>query len=143
MVIKDEIEKLDDRVTTLEGMKRIKEDLRSKGIFSYRLVTVPDDYYNRSMAERAVCLEPCNVEQMCKSIVFENCAWDGDKTLPLVEQMKDITNSRYYLLVVQYNAKFSADRLRLAITQLRPDGERLARKRCNFQLASDGEELTG
>lgn len=137
------IKALSARVCTLESLKRVKEELISSNIMSFRFVKVPEDYYDRTLEERAKCLEPCDVKQMCKSIVFENVNWDGDKSLPLEQQMSDATNSRYYLLVVQYSAKFSADKLRLFVTQMRPNGERLSRNKCNFQLASDGEALTG
>jgi len=137
------IDTLLDRVSTLEALKRVKDELKRLKIWSCRFVKVPDDYYSRTMLERAKCLNPCDVGQMCKSIVFENVGWDGDKSLPLAQQMSDLTNSRYYLLVVQYNAKFAADKLRQCVMQMRPEGERLSRNKCNFQLASDGEALTG
>ena len=139
------MEALEGRLVVQEGLKRVYAELAEKKIMSYRMVKVPKDYYDLTMDQRSQCLAPCSVPQMCKSIVFENVSWDGDKSLPMKQQMADATNSRYYLLVVQYNAKFSADKLRLFVTGLRPasDPTRLTRSRCNFQLAGDGEELTG
>ena len=139
------LEALEGRLAIQEGVKRVYAELAEKKIMSYRMVKVPKDYYDLTMEQRSQCLAPCSVPQMCKSIVFENVSWDGDKSLPIEQQMADVSNSRYYLLVVQYNAKFSADKLRLFVTGLRPanDPSRLTRSRCNFQLAANGEDLTG
>ena len=45
--------------------------------------------------------------QMCKSMVMENTACEN-------KDCSDPTNSRYYCVVVQYVAKFNAEKLRKA-----------------------------
>jgi hypothetical protein len=75
-------------------ISRVKQDLMKLSVYSARFVTVPADYYDRSMEERSKLLS-CNVSQMCKSIIFENTACNhGD--------CSDPTNSRYYCVIVQY-----------------------------------------
>ena len=154
---------LENRVYSLECIKRVKQSLLKLNVLSHcRFIKVPPEYYNLTMEQRAQCLAPCQVNQMCKSIVFENKSWKFDDNISnnndsrsrnnknrdkddytLEESLSDRTNSRYYLLVVQYNAKFNTSDLEEIIRNLRPEETRLARKRFNFQLADNGEELTG
>ena len=156
-------DELESRVYALECIKRVKQRLLKLNILSKcRFIKVPPEYYDLTMEQRAKCLHPCKVNQMCKSIVFENKLWRYDNNdnnnsnsnniidkskdknnYTLEESLSDRTNSRYYLLVVQYNAKFSTADLEDTIRNLRPEETRLARKRFNFQLANNGEELTG
>jgi len=135
---------LEMRVSILESVDRVKQDLADREIYSARFVKVPGDYYDRSMEERMKCLAPCeSIEQMCKSIVFENKAWVPDADKPHMGPMDDTTNSKYYLLVVQYAAKFSAEKLKNTVWKMRPEGSRISKNKINFQLADNGEELTG
>jgi prolyl-tRNA editing enzyme YbaK/EbsC (Cys-tRNA(Pro) deacylase) len=120
-----------------DEIARVKADLAAKKVYAYKLVTVPDNYYDRSMEERAGILG-CSVPQMCKSIVFENTAATHDS-------MEDMTNSRYYCVIVQYAAKFDAEMLRDVIHELRKPEDRLSRKKFHFQLAPEevNDKLTG
>ena len=71
---------------------------------------------------------------MCKSMLLENKAWapdgalaaaaaaDGDDgAAALGAACADRTNSRFYLVVVQYAAAFSAEKLRGVVQALRPE----------------------
>ena len=77
---------------------RVRNDLHAKKVYSSTFIKVPDDYYNRTLAERAKILM-CNTLQLCKSIIFENTAWVQESD----DQIGDVTNSRFYLILVQYS----------------------------------------
>lgn len=49
----------------------------------------------------------------------------------------DPTRNRFYLVVVQYAARLSAQKISAAVMRLKPGGERLSRARCNLQVASE------
>ena len=76
--------------------------------------------------------------QMCKSMVMENTACEN-------KDCSDPTNSRYYCVVVQYVAKFNAEKLRKAVQDLRPEGSRIPKKHFHFRLAPEeaSNRLTG
>ena len=77
---------------------RVRNDLLAKKVYSSTFIKVADDYYNRTLAERAKILM-CNTLQLCKSIIFENTAWVQESD----DQIGDVTNSRFYLILVQYS----------------------------------------
>ena len=76
--------------------------------------------------------------QMCKSMVMENTVCEHT-------DCSDPTNSRYYVVVVQYVAKFNSDKLRKAVQELRPEASRLSKRSFNFRLAPEdvSNKLTG
>ena len=47
------------------SVSRVKRDLLERNVFSYRLVRVPSDYYDRNLTERASMLS-CTTHQLCK-----------------------------------------------------------------------------
>lgn len=77
---------------------RVKNDLSRKKVYSSIFVEVSADYYDNSLEARAKILN-CSVPQLCKSIIFENTAWCKEN------DVDDPTNSRYYLVLVQYEGK--------------------------------------
>jgi hypothetical protein len=81
-----------------DPVDRVKNDLSRKKVYSSTFVTVAVDYYENSLKARARILN-CLVPQLCKSIIFENTAWCKESDID------DPTNSRYYLVVVQYEGK--------------------------------------
>lgn len=86
---------------------------------------VPDDYYGRSMRQRAHLLN-CDVRQMCKSMLLENKQWRGTDEF-------DPSNARWYLVVVQYAAAFDASKLRSALVER----TKLPAKAFNFRVADE------
>lgn len=136
------IEDAEHRVSKLEAgredasIARVKQDLRSRGIFSSRFFYVPPNYYDYTLEERAKLLGG-HVPQLCKSILFENTAWEGEDEF-------DPTNARYYLVITQYVAKINTTTLRNFIHSLRGT-HRLSKSSFNFQLAPDSVsyQLTG
>ena len=80
-----------------DPIDRIKKDLVAKKVYSAVFLRVEADYYEKTLAIRANILK-CDVQQLCKSIIFENTAWLSDKE----NGIKDPTNSQFYLVLVQY-----------------------------------------
>jgi hypothetical protein len=112
--------KLED--VSYDPIKKVKDALITKKLqYVSKFVKVPQDYYNRTMAERAIILN-ANIEQLCKSLIFENTYCDHNNC-------DDITNSRYYLVVVQYAAKIDSKVLENFVHSLRKPEDRLARKK--------------
>jgi len=126
-----------ETTTTTEQIKRVKQDLLKRNVFTCRFVKVVGDYYERPLEFRASLLT-CQTSQLCKSIVFENTACDHDN-------IDDRTNSRFYCVIVQYEARFDSDLLRDLIHSLRPVPERLAKRKLNFRMAKEeaNSRLTG
>jgi len=101
---------------------------------------VPHDYYDGPLEQRAKTLGANSVSQLCKTIVFENVAHQSDFSY------SDITDSRYYCVVVQYEAKIDLELVTKLIISLREPGkDRLNKKKFNFQLAPEdvSDKLTG
>ncbi|RYH05807.1 YbaK/EbsC family protein, partial [archaeon] len=136
------IENAERRVGKLENgredpsIARVKQDLRCRGIYSTSFLYVPTNYYDYTLEERAKLLGG-HVPQLCKSILFENTAWEGENEF-------DPTNARYYLVITQYVAKINTTTLRNFIQSLRGTN-RLSKSSFNFQLAPDSVsfQLTG
>lgn len=134
------ISDLDIKLEQLEygkAVERVKGDLRRSYCFSFQLVTVDDAYYQWSLEQRAKVLGVSEA-QLCKTLLFVNTAADHDSLL-------DMTNSKFYAVVVQYKSKFNAEKMRDFIHSLRPVSERLSKRKFHFQLAgeSDSNKLTG
>jgi len=106
-------------------------------ILSVELKWVPEDYYSRTIGQRRDLL-CCTIPQMLKSVVVENtaCTEMG---------CDDRTNSRFYVVMVQYEARFNAEKLLRAIRDLRPEESRLPRRKFNFQFAAEevASKITG
>eukprot|EP01041_Mallomonas_annulata_P004512 gene4511-8967_t len=120
-----------------DSVSRAKLCVRKMSIHRSIFKMVPSDYYDRSLESRAQLLG-CNTDQLCKSIIFENIACDHNN-------ISDYTSSRYYCIIIQYIEKFDAEKLKDFVHELRPAGDRIPKKKINFQLAS-GEQsflLTG
>ena len=83
-----------------DPVERVESDIRQKNVYTSVFVQVSADYYDQTLAMRANTLK-CSVQQLCKSIIFENTAWVKESE----GELEDATNSRYYLVVVQYQGK--------------------------------------
>jgi prolyl-tRNA editing enzyme YbaK/EbsC (Cys-tRNA(Pro) deacylase) len=100
---------------------------------------VPSDYYTYDLEKRRQTLGAANTYQLTKSVLFENIKSDAT-------DCSDRTNSRYYLVVVQYEAEINGKKLASEIRALRPVGKgRLPPNKFEFRLASsqDNDSLTG
>lgn len=97
----ERVDKLYKAREFIDSVERVKQDLFSRRIYTAQFYTVPDDYYERSLEERAAMLGSRGVDQLCKTIIFENTVCDSDSC-------EDISYSKYYCVVVQYQGKVSA-----------------------------------
>ena len=146
MSIISRIENAEIRLETLEmdrEVSKVSQDLASKGVGAYKFVYTNPDYYDHCLAARALFLGGAvdgqvDTSQLCKTVVFENVASSTGSG--------DVTDSKYYCVVVQYQAKIDVDLLRDFIQNMRRDPEnRLSKKHFNFMLAPEeiSDTLTG
>lgn len=93
----ERLKKLEDARRNVDPVDRVQADLLNCGVYTARFLTVPSNYYDLTLEQRAELLHG-EVPQLCKSIIFENTACDHFDT-------SDVTNSRYYCVIVQYVGK--------------------------------------
>jgi prolyl-tRNA editing enzyme YbaK/EbsC (Cys-tRNA(Pro) deacylase) len=85
--------------------KRLDAALVSAGAAkALHWVRVPANYYDEPLAFRAQCVKAPSVEHMCKTICMENTKCTNT-------DCGDPINSRWYLVVVQYTARLSQQKL--------------------------------
>jgi hypothetical protein len=108
----------------------------SSACLSARFRWVPSDYYSWPLEERASCLGAHSTKQLCKAMLMENVRHSGASTR---------SNSKHYLVVLQYVSSISAPKLASAVRSLLPPAERLPPSKFEFRVASekDSDELTG
>lgn len=127
----DALEAASSLTAESEAVGRVRAHLKSAGVHCFVLSRVPADYYQRSLIDRARILQACSVNQLCKTIVFENKLCEE-------RDCADPSNSRLYAVVVQYTAKVNADKLRDAVHKLRHGPNRVPRSKIHFHLAAQG-----
>ncbi|CAN0043164.1 unnamed protein product [Ectocarpus sp. 6 AP-2014] len=114
-----------------DPIERVKEHCHRVGATSVRYKWVPHGYYDTPLEERAKELgsEP---GQLCKTMIMENKAFDEN----------DPTMERFYLVVVQYAARLSSQKISAAVMRMM---KRSSRGRCNLQVAPEevGLSLSG
>lgn len=114
------ISSLESRIERLEmlplfnesSVDRVRRHLKSKRIFNAAQLQVAGNYYELTLKERAKILHARNESQLCKSIIFENSAYECDESIP-DNITADPTNSRYYLVIVQYEGTYDPLRNKL------------------------------
>jgi len=122
---------LEERLSSLEEAIslpafRVKLAIYHHDLNSVKFKRVPQNYYDLSLNSRAVILS-CATNQLCKSIIIEN-------TLFKATDPQEISNSKYYCLIIQYNSKFSTEKLKDCINKWRAKLH-LSERKMNFQLA--------
>jgi len=103
------------------------------------IVTVPSDYYTRSLSERATLLHAPSTSYLCKTLIMHNTQCKHDS-------FENRLDSKYYAIIVQYDVKMENERIIEAVRQLTPDPkDRLAKSRYNFRLVPEmlAMSLTG
>lgn len=109
---------------------------QTQGLTSTVLYRCPSDYYSWRLSQRRDVLNAPSVHHLCKSIVMCNTKCSH-------ENYDDPTNSKYYLIVVQYTARLHNDKITAAVRSqsANPPG----RKQFNFRLCSPevNDALTG
>jgi len=131
------------QIEMAKAITKVKSDLGMRGVMNNEFCIVPDDYYEKTVEERAKLLQASTLDQLCKTIVFENMSFKDTKSS---HAYNDITNTRYLCVIVQYSAKINTDMLVQALIHLRKPGDgRLTKSNYNFQIAPEhiSNELTG
>ncbi|CAM9883663.1 unnamed protein product [Phaeothamnion confervicola] len=137
---------LEERVAVLEfvlgGNKAVDDAVERckhacSGLISARFKWVASSYYELSLAERSVLLG-CTPGHLCKTLIMENF---GCQNLDCADPL----DSRFYLVVVQYEARIVTSKLEKAVYLLKPEGERPPRNKISLQAAPEevGLPLSG
>ena len=96
-----------DEISLLpDPIDRVKHDMNNRSIFSSLFITVPTDYYSRSLVERSQLLN-CHYNKLCKSILLENTCYNENNPF----------NSKYYCVVLQYCTKIDETKLKNALVK--------------------------
>ncbi|KFG57588.1 YbaK/proline-tRNA ligase associated domain-containing protein [Toxoplasma gondii RUB] len=115
--------------------ERMRAFLERHSVSDYALVRVGPDYYDISLQERANLLKIPSTLHLCKTVVMENTRHTG---------VNDKLNSKYYLIVVQYQRKVNGERVKDLVKSLNAErGLKLGNKKLNFNFCKTSEELTG
>jgi prolyl-tRNA editing enzyme YbaK/EbsC (Cys-tRNA(Pro) deacylase) len=123
--------------------KRLDAALVSAGAAkAHSWVRVPANYYDEPLAFRAACVKASSVEHMCKTICMENTKCTN-------EDCADPINSRFYLVVVQYTARLSQQKLEKYLHAMNNaplnDARKIGKSKFHMRLAKpeDAARLTG
>ncbi|KAF8060054.1 hypothetical protein HT031_004993 [Scenedesmus sp. PABB004] len=109
---------------------RLARELHEKGFSDFRFVRVPPDYYDRPLAWRRDVLRAASEAHLCKSIIMENTRAHSS-----VRGWEDPTNSKYYVVIVQYTARLNADKLKSHIHRLA--GGKVGKQYFNMRLCPE------
>ena len=110
-----------DNIT--KELKRVRRHVQQSNCFSSTWKHCPSNYYSLSLDERKVILGAKSTSQLCKGCLFENKNYkpnennEGD-----TKGGVDPTNSKYYLVVVQYVESINTKKLASELRGLRPVG---------------------
>jgi prolyl-tRNA editing enzyme YbaK/EbsC (Cys-tRNA(Pro) deacylase) len=124
-----------DVAVTDEQIWRARQAVQGAHIHSSVWKWVPENYYQRSLAERATALGALNVEYLCKSLLLEN--------RKVVQESPD--NPRFVLVILQYAAALDTQKLCNVIRRLLPVSKRLDVSKYDFRIAAveDNDRITG
>ncbi|XP_047327516.1 uncharacterized protein LOC124931164 [Impatiens glandulifera] len=117
---------------------RLSAILVASGVQDFIFKRVPFDYYDWTLEARRDVISAASVDHLCKSIVLVNTQAPSEIT-----DCSDRNNSKYYVVVVQYTARFNAETVRNFLYALN-DGK-IAKKKFNLRLAPEeiSQKLTG
>ncbi|XP_062029471.1 uncharacterized protein LOC133745425 isoform X2 [Rosa rugosa] len=117
---------------------RLSAILKSKGVNGFSFKTVAPDYYDWPLEARRDAVGAASVHHLCKTIVLVNT-----QAPPSVVDCSDRNNSKYYLVVVQYTARFNAEAVKNFLYTLNEG--KIAKKKFNLRLAPEetSTQLTG
>ncbi|CAL5432666.1 unnamed protein product [Camellia sinensis] len=113
---------------------RLSAILRSNGVRDFSFKRVPFDYYDFSVEARRDVLGGYSIDHLCKSIVLVNTQAPSNVT-----DCSDRNNSKYYIVVVQYTARFSADTVKNFLYSL--NNGKIPKKKFNLRLAPEETSL--
>eukprot|EP00301_Raphidiophrys_heterophryoidea_P027311 c9597_g1_i1.p1 GENE.c9597_g1_i1~~c9597_g1_i1.p1 ORF type:complete len:566 (-),score=174.38 c9597_g1_i1:156-1811(-) len=118
-----------------EVARRMTSLCSEHDIHSGRGVVVPKDWYSLSLEQRRDFLGIESTAQLCKSLVLRNTKCKGDR-------LTDPRNSEYYVVVVQYTARFNSEKMQKFVREL---CGKLGKTHFNFQFVDPevSDQLTG
>lgn len=124
--------------TATATAERLSDILRSNGVKDFSFKVVPSDYYDRSLEARRYLLSAPSIHHLCKSIVLVNTQAQSH-----VIDCSNRNNSKYYVVVVQYTARFNAEMVKNYLYSLNEG--RVPKKKFNLRLAPEeiSNSLTG
>ncbi|TKY55436.1 hypothetical protein E2542_SST19851 [Spatholobus suberectus] len=93
-----------DTVDDTDTVGRLSSILRNNGVHDFSFKRVSSDYYDWPLEARRDALSAASVHHLCKSIVLVNTQAPAN-----VVGCTDPKNSKYYVVVVQYTARFNAE----------------------------------
>ncbi|KAL3818215.1 hypothetical protein ACJIZ3_004120 [Penstemon smallii] len=125
-----------DASTTTED--RLSAILRTNAVHDFSFKRVPSDYYDWPLEARRDILVAASIHHLCKSIVMVNTQAPSDIT-----DCSDPKNSKYYVVVVQYTARFNAETVKNFLYTL--NNGKISKKKFNLRLAPEetSVKLTG
>uniref|UniRef100_A0A2N9G7L7 YbaK/aminoacyl-tRNA synthetase-associated domain-containing protein n=1 Tax=Fagus sylvatica TaxID=28930 RepID=A0A2N9G7L7_FAGSY len=117
---------------------RLSAILRKNCVNDFSFKKVPTNYYDSPLEARRDALAAASIDHLCKSIVLVNTQAPSN-----VIDCSDRNNSKYYVVVVQYTARFNAETVKNFLYSLN-DGK-IAKKKFNLRLAPEetSVKLTG
>mmetsp|Transcript_44388 Transcript_44388/g.94472 ORF Transcript_44388/g.94472 Transcript_44388/m.94472 type:complete len:239 (+) Transcript_44388:97-813(+) len=106
------------------ALRRARRHVQSSRCFSSLWKHCPPRYYSLSLDDRRAVLGAHSTGQLCKACLFENKNYKPDHEDGDGEEGadNDPTNSRYYLVVVQYVESIDVKKLASELRGLRPSG---------------------
>ncbi|PWA77121.1 YbaK/aminoacyl-tRNA synthetase-associated domain-containing protein [Artemisia annua] len=122
--------KNNEETTAAATESRLSDVLVSGGVKDFAFKRVPSDYYDWSLEDRRDVLGAASIHHLCKSIVLVNTQAASN-----VIDCSDRQNSKYYVVVVQYTARFSADTVKNFLYTL--NNGKIPKKRFNLRLAPE------
>ncbi|KAF3448358.1 hypothetical protein FNV43_RR09071 [Rhamnella rubrinervis] len=117
---------------------RLSAILRANDVKDFSFKRVPSDYYDWPLEARRDALGAASVHHLCKTIVLVNTQAQSN-----VVDCSDPNNSKYYVVVVQYTARFNAETVKNFLYFL--NNGKIAKKKFNLRLAPEetSVKLTG
>ncbi|KAK4389469.1 hypothetical protein Sango_2283900 [Sesamum angolense] len=124
-----------DASTTTEG--RLSAILLANSVRDFSFKRVPSDYYEWTLEARRDILGAASIHHLCKSIVLVNT-----QAPPNVTDCSDRNYSKYYVVVVQYTARFNAETVKNFYAL---NNGKISKKKFNMRLAPEetSAKLTG
>ncbi|XP_042489771.1 uncharacterized protein LOC122069754 [Macadamia integrifolia] len=119
-------------------VSRLSAILKANGVDDFVFKSAPSDYYDRPIEARRDILGAASIDHLCKSIVLVNTQAHASVT-----DCSDRNNSKYYLVVVQYTARFNAEAVKNFLYSL--NNGKIPKKKFNMRLAPEDQsaKLTG
>lgn len=96
---------------------------------SFRMVIADDKYYERTLEERRDILSAPSIEFLCKTIVFENTAYN--------DKFEGKHYPKYIAVMVQYIGKIHTEKLNkvLRVWQQAHSAEKASKQHFHYRLA--------